>query len=246
LEKKLVVLASGRGTDFQAIVDHERLAIFQNVHVSALICNHEGAPVIERARRSGVKSFFFPGVAGVKFDSRGDREEARVTFDSNCLKVVKELRGDLVVLAGFDQILGREFVDSLRYSILNIHPAFDLKTYGGKNMVGARVHEMVLKNGDRYSGCSVHYVTKDIDLGPVVLKRRVEILPGETADSLEKRILDVEHQAYPEAIQLVCDDRVIVDVKENRCFVDRYSQNWDIEWESRQNRYLEENRPDPS
>jgi phosphoribosylglycinamide formyltransferase 1 len=239
LVKKVLVFASGRGTDFQAIVDHQKLGIFQNLEISALICNHEGVPVLDRAEQEGVRSFTFPGVTGVKFESQKQREEARVIFDRESLRVAKELEVDYAVLAGFDQLLGQEFVRALKFSIMNIHPAYDLKTYGGKNMVGKRVHELVLKSGAEFSGCTIHYVTEDIDLGPVILKRRVDIIPGDTPESLERRILDAEHLAYPEAIQLVCDGRVLVDETSNRCFVDKYSGNWDIEWESRQQKYID-------
>ncbi|MGI0091432.1 MAG: formyltransferase family protein, partial [Nitrososphaerales archaeon] len=120
-----------------------------------------------------------------------------------------------------------------------IHPAYDLKRFGGKNMVGRKVHELALNSGAKYSGCTIHFVTNDLDLGPIVLKRWTEIIPGDSPETLEKKILRLEHVAYPEAIQLVSDERVVVDEKENRCYVDRYSNSWDIDWESKQQKYVE-------
>jgi folate-dependent phosphoribosylglycinamide formyltransferase PurN len=114
-----------------------------------------------------------------------------------------------------------------------------LRLFGGANMVGARVHECVISQGMKYSGCSIHFVTNSVDQGPVIIKKRVDVLPGDTPKTLELRVLEQEHLAYPEAMQLIVDGRVIVSEKENRCFVDRFSDNWDIEWSKRQQAYGE-------
>ncbi len=162
--KKLLVLASGRGSDFQSIVDHEKLGVLQNAKIHGLVCNHEGAKVIERARSSNVEVFQIEGVSGRKFTSHEEREGARVRFDMECLRVVNTLGIDVVVLAGFDQIVSRNFVEACKFRILNIHPAYDLRQFGGKNMVGLKVHEAVIKSGSTFSGCTVHFVTSDVDL----------------------------------------------------------------------------------
>jgi phosphoribosylglycinamide formyltransferase 1 len=239
IEKSLVVLASGRGTDFQAIVDHVRLGVFNGVKISALICNHESAPVLNRAREAGVEASVVPGTSGRNFSDNSEKEAARTRFDQECLRIARETGASLIALAGFDQILGRKLVDSFTFKILNIHPAYDLNRFGGKGMVGLRVHEEVLKSGSSYSGCAVHFVTNDIDLGPVILKKKVMVESGDNPETLEKRILASEHLAYPEAIQLVLDDRIRIDPSGKSCYVDRYSKNWDVEWESRQRKYSE-------
>lgn len=236
--RRIAVLASGRGTDFQAIADHWKLGILRNVELVGLICNHEDAPVIKRAKESGVDTFFLEGVTGAKFPGPEKREEARIKFDVSCVDALRGQNADLVVLAGFDQIVSKTFVDAFAFKILNIHPAYDLKRFGGKNMVGAKVHEQVLRSRVPYSGCTIHFVTNDIDGGPVLLKRRVEISNNETPESLEKKILRTEHLAYPEAIQLLADDRVKLDETGRKCFVDRYSDGWDIDWDQRQQRYI--------
>ena len=238
-KKKLAVLASGRGTDFQAIADHQQLGIFENLEVGALLCNHEDAPVIERARRAGIKAVVIQGVTGRKFESPEKKESARVEFDRKCLSILRSEEIDLVALAGFDQLLSKELVDFFKFKILNIHPAYDLVKYGGKNMIGRKVHELVLKSGARYSGCTVHFVTNDIDLGPAVLKSRVEISQSDTPESLESKILGREHLLYPKALELVSDGRVIVEENERRCYVDLYSNNWDVGWNDRQEKYIE-------
>lgn len=237
--KKIIVMASGRGTDFQAIVDHQKLDILRNVKIAGMVCNHRDSPVIGKAQSAGIESIVVEGITGRKFSNSKEREISRREFDNKCLAKINEIGIDLVVLAGFDQILGSDFVDSCKFKILNIHPAYNTEMFGGKNMVGRKVHELVLKNHSEYSGCTVHFVTNDIDLGPVVLKKRLDIGNGETPESLEKRILYLEHLAYPEGIQLVTDDRVQIDATGKRCFVDRYSGNWDIEWNARQKRYID-------
>ncbi len=239
MEKPILVLASGRGTDFQAIIDHARLGIFEGVGIGALVCNHEAAPVIQRAREAGVKTTVVQGTSGRDFRDASEREQVRTNFDHEVLNIARDIGASLIVLAGFDQILGRKLVDSFTFKILNIHPAYDIVRFGGRGMVGLRVHEAVLKSGARYSGCTVHFVTNDVDLGPIILKKKTPIEPRDTPEGLEKRILDLEHLAYPEAIQLVLDDRVRLDSSGKSCYVDRYSRNWDVEWESRQGKYAE-------
>jgi len=239
MEKSLLVLASGRGTDFQAIIDHARLGIFAGVRVAAMICNHESAQVIHRAEEAGIKAYVVSGTSGREFQDEANRETARMHFDLEVLRIAKDLQAGLIVLAGFDQILGRKLVDSFTFKILNIHPAYDLNRFGGKGMVGLKVHEAVLKSGAMFSGCAVHFVTNDIDLGPVILKKKTMIESRDTPEILEKRILELEHLAYPEAIQLVLDDRVRLDTSGKSCYVDRYSKNWDVEWDSRQRKYIE-------
>jgi len=114
MEKIILVLASGRGTDFQAIVDHARLGIFNGVKIGALICNHESAPVVGRAEEAGVKTIVIRGTSGEEFQDHSEREIVRSRFDQECLQVAKEMGASLVVLAGFDQILGRKLLTLLR------------------------------------------------------------------------------------------------------------------------------------
>ena len=239
MNKRILVMASGRGSDFQAIVDHEKLGILKNVEIAALICNHNDSPVIEKAKNTDIERIIIEGVTGKKFASPQERDRSRREFDNKCLEKIVDLGIDLVVLAGFDQILSNDLVNSFMFKILNIHPAYNMKLFGGKNMVGTKVHELVLSMHSEYSGCTVHFVTNDIDLGPVILKKRLNIHSGETPESLEKGILALEHLAYPEAIQLVSDGRVRLGESGKQCFVDRYSDNWDIDWDNRQKKYIE-------
>lgn len=236
---KVAILASGRGTDFQAIADHVSLDILQNVTIVCMITNHKDAPVIKRAAIENIPHIFVQGVSGVHYPDPGSKELARSQFDDRCALEIKNLDADLVVLAGFDQVMSPNFVKAFKFKILNIHPAYDAKRFGGRSMVGLKVHESVLSAGEKYSGCAIHYVTNEVDGGPIVLKKRVNISAFETAQSLEKKVLELEHLAYPEAIQLVADNRVRINENGKQCFIDEFSDGWDIEWYKRQTRYIE-------
>ncbi len=238
-QKNVLFLASGRGSNFQAFVDHLRLGVLKEVSIKALICNRPGAPVVQRAREAEVPVFEIEGIAGKKFEPKEKRELARLAFDNECISISKLYEIDYVILAGFDQVLTKSFVDNFPFRILNIHPAYDLQLFGGSNMVGSKVHESVIASGARYSGCSVHLVTSAVDQGPIISKKRVSVLHGDTADSLAARILEQEHLVYPEAVQLLVDGRVIVSDSGARCYVDRYSGRWDLEWEERQQSYID-------
>jgi phosphoribosylglycinamide formyltransferase 1 len=238
--KNILFLASGRGSNFQSFVDHLRLHVLKNIEIRGLICNHSGALVIQRAKAANIASFEMEGIAGKKFESSDKRDLARLAFDNECISISKSLNSDYLVLAGFDQILTKAFIDNFPYRILNIHPAYDLKRFGGRMMIGSKVHEMVLAQKAKYSGCSVHLVTPAVDQGPVIIKKRVEVLPSDDPTSLESRILEQEHLAYPEALQLLVDGRVIIsDSLGARCFVDRHSDDWDVEWSTRQQSYID-------
>ncbi len=239
MAKKLLFLASGRGSNFQSFVDHIELGILRNLLIAGVVCNQNRAPVLDRARKAGIQTFEIEGVTGKKFSSPEEREEARIAFDKQCLDIVKSQSIDFVVLAGFDQIVSKKFVDAFPLKIINIHPAYDLKKFGGKNMIGSRVHESVLSSGVEYSGCTVHFVTGKVDQGPAILKRRVPVLPGDTGSKLGERILLEEHLAYPEALQLLVEGRVLVSDSGDGCFVDFYSDNWDIFWYERQCAYID-------
>jgi phosphoribosylglycinamide formyltransferase-1 len=234
--KRITILASGRGSDYQAIFDHVKLGILENVEIACLVCNHPGAPVCDRARQGAIDVVEIEGVSGKRFSSPSEREAARIEFDRHCLQELKRRQIDLIALAGFDQLLTELFVDQYPSRVMNIHPAYDLERFGGRNMVGLKVHEAVVRSGVRFSGCTVHIVTNGVDEGPPVLKKKVLVKRDDTAESLAARILLCEHLAYPEAIQLFVDGRVRVEGK--NCFVDRYSGNWEANWSDRQEKYL--------
>lgn len=128
--------------------------------------------------------------------------DSRAGFEAALDKELRSHGADLVCLAGFMRILGRDFVRRWQDRLINIHPSL-LPAYKG-----LRVHERVLADGRSESGCSVHYVRPEMDSGPVILQRRVPVLPDDTAQSLAERILKEEHIAYPEAVRLIAQNKV--------------------------------------
>ncbi len=190
----LGVLASGRGSNFQAIID-EIDAGRLDAEIRLLIVDNVEAYAIERARRQGIENLcLIPG----EFQSK----------DDFFLRIAGELktRGvELVVLAGFMRIVRKPLIDAFPYRILNIHPAL-LPSFPGLH--GQR---QAVDYGVRISGCTVHFVDEGMDTGPVIIQAAVPVSPEDTEDSLSERILKLEHKIYPEAIRLYSEGRLRVE-----------------------------------
>jgi len=186
--RRLGVLISGRGSNLKAIIDaiaDGRL----DASIAVVISNRADAPGLDHAQRAAIETLVLSHKA---FASREDYDRA----------MVRELnqRGvALICLAGFMRLLSAAFVEAFPGRILNIHPSL-LPKYPGLHP-----QQQALDDGATASGATVHIVNEDLDAGPVVLQREVPVVPGDTADSLAARILEVEHRLYPEAIQLVLD-----------------------------------------
>ena len=233
--KRLAVFASGRGSNFQAIVDHARLGVLDNIEVALLVTNDSTAPAVDLARENSVPKVYIEGVYGRKFTTRLDREKARAKFDENAVDVLKENRIDLIALAGFMQVLGREVVRAYPLRIMNIHPAIDLVRFGGAGMYGERVHAAVIRAGERESGCTVHYVDESVDGGPIILQSTVPVESSDTPESLAHRILIQEHRTYSKVIQLHADDRITV--TNGKVSID-WGDNWEEQWNRRQEAFI--------
>jgi phosphoribosylglycinamide formyltransferase-1 len=233
--KHLAVFASGRGTNFRAIVDHIRMGILQDVQAGLLITNIPNTPAAHFADERSIPVSLIEGVYGRKFANRQDMERARNEFDEKALKILIENRIDLVALAGFMQVLGSGIVDAYRSRIMNIHPAKDLSRFAGRGMFGDRVHAAVLRAGEKESGCTIHYVDNSIDGGPIILQSTVPVEAGDTADTLAHRILIHEHRTYSKAIQLHIDGRI--QLKDQKVHID-WSNNWEERWNQRQEAFI--------
>jgi phosphoribosylglycinamide formyltransferase-1 len=192
---RIAVLASGSGTNFQAIVD--KIASGQlNARIMALICNNRNAYVLERARQAGIRAeHWSETLAG-----------SRQVFVEGLLRVLRESKVELVVLAGYMKLLPAEVVHEYQGRILNIHPAL-LPKFGGQGMYGMFVHEAVISAKETESGATIHFVDAEYDRGPIFLQRRVPVLPGDTPESLRERVLKVEHELLPEAIAKFAAER---------------------------------------
>ncbi len=187
MRKRLAVLLSGRGSNFESIADAVEGGAIPDAEIVAVISDVPGARGLERARERGLPAF---SVDRRQHPSRREHEAA-------VLRVLGEERPDLICLAGYMRVLSSDFIARWRGRILNIHPALLPK------FPGLDVQRRALEAGEKESGCTVHFVDEGVDTGPIVLQRRVPILPGDSPESLSARILAEEHRAYPEAIKRV-------------------------------------------
>ena len=183
---KLAVLISGRGSNLQALIDACAADDFP-AGISLVISNRPGVYGLERAENAGIPT------ALVDHKNFVSRE----TFEQALLAKLQERDIDLVCLAGFMRILSADFIRHFEGRIINIHPSL-LPRHKGLD-----AQTQALAAGDSESGCTVHYVVPEMDSGPVIVQKRVPILPGDTEQSLSERILEQEHIAYPEAVKII-------------------------------------------
>jgi phosphoribosylglycinamide formyltransferase 1 len=195
---RLVVLASGSGTNLQAILDslHGR----EGIEVVGVGSDKPGARALERAVAAGVETAVFP--AGAYADRTG-RDVAMADW-------VESRRADLVVLAGYMQLLSEPFVTRFRNRVVNVHPAL-LPAFPGLDAIG-----QALAAGVEVTGVSVHFVDEGVDTGPVIAQRQVPVPPGGDRVALEAAIHAVEHRLYPEAIRMIAEGRVRIDADDPR------------------------------
>jgi phosphoribosylglycinamide formyltransferase-1 len=238
--KNLAVFASGRGSNFHAIVEHVRMRILQNVNVQLLVTNDANALAVSYAQQNSIPSEFIQGLVERRFATKVDREIARNKFDEDAVDILHHNGIDFVALAGFTQVLGPTLVDNYRWKIINVHPAKDLMRFGGRGMIGDRVHAAVIKAGEKESGCTIHYVDNSIDGGPMIIQGIVPVEPTDTPEVLRKRILIQEHRTYSKAIQLHVDGRV--SVVDHKAVID-WSGDWEEQWDRRQEPFVRSQMP---
>lgn len=196
MKPKLVVFASGSGSNFQSIIDAVKAGKI-NAEISGLITNNASAFAIERAKHAGISALV---VSEKYFDSYESYEE-------NLLKHVRFFEADILVLAGYMRKIPVSLIQEFNGNILNIHPAL-LPKFGGKGMYGIHVHKAVLEAGEKESGCTVHVVTENYDEGPVLGQAKVPVLSGDTPELLQKRVLEQEHVLYVNVLAQFCDNWV--------------------------------------
>ena len=192
---RIAVLASGGGSNFQALVDRFQGPDSPEREVVGVIASREGAGVLERARRAGVASAVPPPA------STGD---GAGTF---LRRTLDEWRSDIVVLAGYMKLVPEALVRAYWGRILNIHPAL-LPSFGGRGMYGARVHRAVIDAGVRITGATVHFVDEAYDRGPILCQWPVPVLAGDTPESVAARVLTVEHRILPAAVEALASGAV--------------------------------------
>lgn len=189
MKKKVAVLLSGRGSNFLALSDAIARGEIK-AEIALVISNVKEAAGLELARERGYKTLFIP--------SKG---RSREDFDREVVGALEAAKVDFVCLAGFMRLLSDYFVSRFPMRILNIHPAL-LPSFPGLD-----AQKQALEWGVKVSGCTVHFVDEKLDHGPIIVQKQVPVLETDTVDILSARILVQEHQAYPEALKIVCEER---------------------------------------
>jgi phosphoribosylglycinamide formyltransferase-1 len=195
---RVAVLASGRGSNLQAVIDAIEAGTVR-AKIVAVISNKKDAPALERARRQNLSCLF---VDPKPYAGRPDSREA---YDRELLDVLRRHDVELVLLAGYMKIVTTVLVEAFVNRMMNIHPSL-LPSFPGLD-----VQKKAIEWGCKLAGCTVHFVTEGVDEGPIILQAAVPILDDDTPDTLAARILEQEHKIYPRAVQLFADGRLRVE-----------------------------------
>ena len=179
-KKNIAVFISGRGSNLRSLIKYSKKKN-SLIKIKLTVSNNPNAEGLKYAFKSKIKTY------GIKFKNKSN-------FEKNVLKLLKKNNIDIVCLAGFMKILSGSFIRKFSRPILNIHPSL-LPKYKGLN-----THERAIKNKDRFAGASIHKVTEKLDSGKVILQKKVKILKSDNVKSLEKKVLKIEHEIYPKAI----------------------------------------------
>ena len=199
--KRIAVLVSGGGTNLQALIDAQMRGELGGGEIVAVISSKAGAYALERAKNAGIAGYVLPRK---EFASNQSMTVALV-------KMLKDLHIDLVVLAGCMIIFTQELVDAYPNAIMNVHPAL-IPSFCGEGYYGLHVHERAIAYGVKLSGATVHFVSAECDGGPIIAQKSVEVLPDDTPEVLQKRIMEqAEWKLLPEAVRLFCEDRITVE-----------------------------------
>ncbi|MGC0773817.1 MAG: phosphoribosylglycinamide formyltransferase [Candidatus Acidiferrum sp.] len=190
MKKRIGVLLSGRGSNFEALADSIASGRVPNAEIAMVISNRDGAPGIERAKSRGIATRVIP--------SKGLERE---TYDRQVVAVLNEQKVDLVCLAGYMRLLSPYFVTAFPNRILNIHPSL-LPSFPGLES-----QRQALEYGVKFAGCTVHFVDENLDAGPIVLQAVVPVKDDDTEEALSLRILQEEHRIYSEAVRIVLEGR---------------------------------------
>ena len=198
---KIGVLVSGGGTNLQKLIDAEQAGAIKNGTLRVVIASKPDAYALERARQAGIEAIAL---------CRKDYPDVD-TYSQALVDALKERGIELVVLAGFLTITGDCFIQAFPNRIINVHPAL-LPAFGGKGYYGLHVHEAVLQRGAKVTGATVHFVNEVCDGGPIILQKAVEVKPGDTPETLQRRVMEeAEWQLLPKAVSLFCEGKLQID-----------------------------------
>jgi len=199
--KKIAILVSGGGTNLQALIDAQNRGEIVGGQIAAVISSAPDAYALERAAKAGI-----PGYVIARKAYASNREMTLALVDQ-----LRQLDIDLVVLAGFMVIVTEEMVKAYPNAIINVHPAL-IPSFAGPGCYGLHVHEKALEYGVKLSGATVHFVSEECDGGPIISQKAVEVLPDDTPEVLQRRIMEqAEWKLLPQAVSLFCQDRLKVE-----------------------------------
>ncbi len=203
--KNIVVLISGSGSNLQAIIDAVENKHITNAHIVGVISNQSKAFGLQRAKRHGIPT---QTISHTDYSTRED-------YDQTLIKSLQQYQPDLIVLAGFMHILTPAFIHAFKDRIVNIHPSL-LPKYPGLH-----THQRAIDEGDKTHGTSVHFVTEELDGGPVILQAKVPIFAKDKADDVMERVQQQEYRIYPLVIQWFVNDRL--QLKDHKAWLDNLS-----------------------
>lgn len=194
---RILACVSGGGTNLQAIIDKIEDKTIEGAKIVRVISNNPGAYALERAKAHNINGICISPKA----------YENRQAFNEAFLVAVDEAKPDLIVLAGFLVVIPAEMIEKYSGRIINIHPSL-IPSFCGTGYYGLKVHEAALKRGVKITGATVHYVDEGTDTGPIILQKAVEVLPGDTPEVLQKRVMELaEWVILPKAIQMIAKER---------------------------------------
>ena len=191
---RIAVLVSGGGTNLQALIDAEKAGTLHSGKISLVVSNSAGAYALERAKNAGIET------ATVLKKECG----SQAAFEEKLASILEEHSIQVIVLAGFMTILTENFVKKYPKRILNIHPSL-IPSFCGEGFYGLKVHEQALKYGVKVTGATVHFVNEIPDGGEIIAQKAVEVLPGDTPETLQRRVMEqAEWKLLPQAAETVC------------------------------------------
>ena len=185
---RLAVLISGGGTDLQSIIDNREN---MNGEIALVVSNRKTAGGLQRAEKANIPT-------------------AVIKDQKELLKKLQDEKIDFIVLAGYLAIIGKELIEAYPNKIINIHPSL-IPSFCGPGMYGMHVHEAIVKRGVKVSGATVHFVSEEVDGGPIIWQEAVSIADLTSAEDIQKRVLEIEHQILPKVVALYCDNKIKVE-----------------------------------
>ena len=195
----IVCLVSGGGTNLAAIIKAIEDGSIKNVRIKSVISNNADAYALERAKNAGIES---KCISPKRFSNRDD-------FNKALLDELKSINPDLIVLAGFLVNISKDIVDAFENKIINIHPSL-IPSFCGKGYYGLKVHEAALKRGVKVTGATVHFVDAGIDTGKIIIQKAVNVLPGDDAKTLQRRVMEeAEWIILPKAVEMIANGELL-------------------------------------